>query len=117
MKGFSGKMGTYKDEKAQKRDRATKKREERRSARQDTREPVQTTSIAWEALHYCLNRVIAAGGALRIGATRDRGAWAIGIYGDGGDPYTEFVRPAEDINEYLTNLGAYFEELTNPPGD
>lgn len=54
-----------------------------------------------------LQDVIAAvayrGGALRLGYTRDGGAYAIGIYGD-GDPFTEYVPPHEDINEYLKGV-------------
>lgn len=42
-------------------------------------------------------------GAIRLGYTRDGGAYAIGIYGD-GEPFTEYVRPGEDINEYLEGL-------------
>jgi hypothetical protein len=48
---------------------------------------------------------------LRIGVTRDGGAWAFGIYGDGGDPHTEYVRPSEDVNAYLRDLGAFFNAL------
>jgi hypothetical protein len=42
-------------------------------------------------------------GAIRLGYTRDGGAYAIGIYGD-GEPFTEYVRPGEDIDEYLRGL-------------
>lgn len=54
-----------------------------------------------------LQRAVAAaglkGGALRLGYTRDGGAYAIGIYGS-GDPFTEFIRPSENINDYLQSL-------------
>lgn len=54
-----------------------------------------------------LRRTVAAialtGGAVRFGYTTDGGAYSIGIYGD-GEPYTEYVRPAEDIDEYLRDL-------------
>lgn len=43
------------------------------------------------------------GGALRFGYTRDGGAYCIGILGD-GEPYNEYCKPAEDINEYLRGL-------------
>jgi hypothetical protein len=43
------------------------------------------------------------GYAIRFGYTRDGGAFAIGIIGD-GDPFTEFVRPNEDIDAYLNGL-------------
>jgi hypothetical protein len=44
-----------------------------------------------------------AGGALRFGYTSDGGAYAIGVYGD-GQPYTDYVRPNEDIDAYLSAL-------------
>lgn len=63
-------------------------------------------------------RAIAAvtrtGGAVRFGYTSDKGAFAIGILGD-GDPYTDFVRPTEDINEYLRLLVADYE--SDDPSD
>ena len=48
----------------------------------------------------CISR---AGGAVRFGYTRDGGAYAIGIMGD-GEPYTEYVRPSESVDEYLAAL-------------
>jgi hypothetical protein len=48
------------------------------------------------------------GGAIRFGYTSDGGAYAIGIYGD-GEPYTDYVKPAEDINEYLKDLADSWE--------
>lgn len=47
--------------------------------------------------------VAAMGGALRLGYTRDGGAYAIGIYGD-GDPFTEYVPPDGDIEGHLKGL-------------
>lgn len=43
------------------------------------------------------------GFAIRFGYTKDGGAFAVGIIGD-GDPYTEFTRPTEDIDLYLEGL-------------
>lgn len=43
------------------------------------------------------------GFAIRFGYTRDGGAFAIGVIGD-GEPFTEFVRPSEDIDLYLASL-------------
>lgn len=45
------------------------------------------------------------GGALRFGYTRDGGAYAIGIY-LGGESFTEYVRPHEDIDSYLSALAS-----------
>jgi len=48
-----------------------------------------------------IERAAITGGAVRFGYSRDGGAYAIGIYGD-GDPYTEYCKPSEDLNEFLT---------------
>lgn len=52
--------------------------------------------------------VTANGGALRFGYTADGGAYALGIYGDGPQPYTEYVRPGEDIDGILAALSTVF---------
>ena len=49
------------------------------------------------------------GGAVRFGYTRDGGAYAIGVYA-GPNYFTDFVRPSEDVDLYLTELTASFEE-------
>jgi hypothetical protein len=72
---------------------------------------VSVEALEIEALKYCIHHMIRAGGAIRIGVTRDQGAWAIGVYGDGPQPYTEYVKPTESLTEYLTDLGSFFEEL------
>lgn len=51
-------------------------------------------AVAWTA---------ANGGALRLGYTRDGGAYAIGIYMD-GESETEYVRPDENIDQWLLDL-------------
>lgn len=56
-----------------------------------------------ELLAKAVGAVALMGGALRLGYTRDGGAYAIGIYGD-GEPFTEYVPPSEDINEYLKGV-------------
>jgi len=52
--------------------------------------------------------VAKAGGALRFGYTRDGGAYALGVLGD-GDPYTEYLRPGDDVEQYLTVLTEQWE--------
>jgi hypothetical protein len=44
-----------------------------------------------------------AGGAMRIGLTRDGGALSIGVYA--GDEYgTEYIRPGEDLEDELRKI-------------
>jgi hypothetical protein len=53
------------------------------------------------------------GFAVRFGYTRDGGAFAIGVVGD-GDPYTEYVRPNEDIDLYLDGLIQDYRDGSRP---
>jgi hypothetical protein len=64
-----------------------------------------------EMLQYTITAVAQKGGALRLGYTRDGGAYAIGIYGD-GDPYTEYISPTEDVNEHLRSIASDFGNVT-----
>jgi len=61
------------------------------------------TSAESQLVVAAIAAISLAGGAIRFGYTRDGGAYAIGILGD-GEPYTEYVRPSEDINAYLAAL-------------
>jgi len=70
--------------------------------------PVVDGVADWETVNGDLVvKAVAAlaldGGALRLGYTRDGGAYAIGIYGD-GEPFTEYLKPNEDMDEYLRGL-------------
>jgi len=49
--------------------------------------------------------VTSHGCAIRFGYTRDGGAYAVGIIGD-GEPFTEFIRPTEDVDLYLDSLAS-----------
>jgi hypothetical protein len=54
------------------------------------------------------------GGALRFGYSRDKGAYAVGIY-DGGEPYTEFIRPSESIDGFLRDVEQHFLDQASGP--
>jgi hypothetical protein len=62
-----------------------------------------------EELLAAIAAVSATGCAIRLGYTKDGGAFCIGIVGD-GDPYSEYVRPTENINAYLSALAQDFQE-------
>lgn len=94
-----------------KENRRDAQRAERRRERITNAPKVSMTDIDTAVLIEALAWVVQAGGALRIGTTRDGGAWAFGIYGDGPTPYTEYVRPDEDVNGYLIKLGEFFANL------
>jgi len=61
------------------------------------------TSVPADLLQQAIATVASAGGAIRFGYTRDGGGYAIGILGD-GDPYTEYLRPSDDVVEYFEGL-------------
>lgn len=52
------------------------------------------------------------GGALRFGYSRDGGAYAVGVYGD-GEPYTDFVGGTEDIDVYLQEYIDLFGDIAD----
>lgn len=58
-----------------------------------------------------IRRAIAAaaavGGAIRFGYSRDGGAYAVGIYGN-GEPYTDFVKPSESIDDFMEDVEQFF---------
>lgn len=89
-----------------------KRRNDKRKRIQQAREEVVVGSIEAVALLHALDCILRQGGALRIGRTRDSGAWAIGVYGDGDQPYTEYVQATEDINRYFHELAEFFDNAT-----
>jgi hypothetical protein len=97
-------MGRYQDT-----DGRDKRRDAKRKRELPQRAEVVVGSIEPQAIFHALDAVLSVGGALRIGRTRDGGAWAIGVYGDGSEPYTEYVQESEDINRYFHDLAGFFE--------
>jgi len=81
-----------------------------RARQRAQRASVDIQSIDPQSLLLAIDAAVAIDGALRIGCSRDGGAFAIGIYGD-GEPYTEYVGSDEDINQYLVNLREYLDNL------
>lgn len=59
-----------------------------------------------EKLLECIQIVGQAGGAVRLGFTRDGGAFAIGVYGDGEAPYTDYITDVQTLKDYLESLEA-----------
>ena len=57
-----------------------------------------------------IERASITGGALRFGYSRDGGAYALGIYGD-GDPYTEYLKPGDDLDAWLQEVVELFQNI------
>lgn len=72
-------------------------------------EPFKFSEVPPRLLLDLITVLAALGGALRVGATRDGGAMALGYYLD-GDTWTEYVRPQEDCVAYLEAAIADFLE-------
>jgi len=102
---------------SQQNDNAKARKGERRAATVENKRRVSygTNSPAdWGAqdagtILRAIEVVAKQGGALRFGYTRDGGAYAIGVMGD-GEPYTEYLRPNDDVGEYLRVLIAQWED-------
>jgi len=82
---------------------------EQRAARRRSRaggasEPADYGSIDPQLLAGVIRAVTYAGAAVQFGYTRDGGSYAIRIVGDGAEPYTEFIRPSEDVGLYLNGI-------------
>lgn len=94
-------------------DRQRANKEERKNVQTEARQrrntsiskgtPADWGSVDGELLTKAVAAVARKGGALRLGYTRDGGAYAIGIYGD-GDPFTEYVPPSDDMDLYLRGI-------------
>lgn len=85
------------------------------SGRKFQRKSVEYTPAEWGAQNAVeilttIAIITRAGGAIRFGYTADGGAYAIGVYGDGEKPYTEYVRPSEDLEAVLADLRAAFDD-------
>jgi hypothetical protein len=77
-------------------------RERRRRAR-GNQAPADWAGVNPEVVLRAIAVIGSRGGAIRFGYTRDGGSYAIGILGD-GDPYTEYLRPSDDIDGYFEGL-------------
>lgn len=87
------------------------KGEQRASRRRNrgTGEQADWGSADAAKLRDAIAAVAITGAAIRFGYTRDGGAFAVGIVGD-GEPYTEYVRPTESVDLYLDGLISDFRD-------
>jgi hypothetical protein len=66
-------------------------------------------SVNAEKLVKLIETASKKGGAIRFGYTRDGGAYALGVYA-GTNYFTDFIRPTEDLDQYLTELTESFND-------
>jgi len=93
----------------QDRESKSKRPPQNRKAFTREREQFDTTTIWSEEFKDALEIALAEGGAIRLGLTRDGGALAVGIYGLGTEPSTEYVRPSDDIGEFWRQLTSSYK--------
>lgn len=97
--GINDRVQDRKDEKRGKQMEAKKRRVNGRGNGQ----VADWSSCNGELLAKAVASIAKHGGALRLGYTRDGGAYAVGFYGD-GDPFTEYITPSDDIDEFLKGV-------------
>lgn len=72
---------------------------------------VSWMDVKAENIRELIDAVAQAGGAIRFGVSRDGGAYALGVYGDGPDTYGVYAADADGIEEHMFKLGAVFEAI------
>jgi hypothetical protein len=87
------------ERRANKRDRAKSSR----SRRSEAAGHAEFDALDWVAIACLAEALMENDGAIRVGRTRDGGAWAIGIY-LGDDYATEYVRPQEAFSDALVEI-------------
>lgn len=61
------------------------------------------SGINHDVIAHVISAITSLGFAVQFGYTRDGGAYAIRVVGD-GEPYNEYIRASEDVELYLNGL-------------
>lgn len=85
-----------------------RQRAERRASRHKG-DYADYANVSPDALHHAIESVTSADCAIQFGYTKDGSTFVVRIVGD-GEPYNEFVRPSENMDEYLNALAADFSK-------
>lgn len=88
---------------------AKKKNKDGKSRRRRTiADEADWSSVDAGLLRRVIDAVAQTGGAARFGYSRDGGAYAVGIYGD-GKPFTEFCPAPADVESWLEGFVLDYE--------
>lgn len=68
------------------------------------REPANWETVSADAIRDCIVQMGSIGGAVRFGYSRDGGCYSIGVYGLYPEPFTDYLRPGDDVQAYLDQL-------------
>jgi len=103
-------MGQMDDEKLNHAGNKRAKTKAGRSRRREGQERADLETCDMASLVALLVVAAKSGGAVRVGYTRDGGAYALGCYA-GEDYATEYVKPQEDFADALREIvGAWFPD-------
>lgn len=75
-----------------------------------------SAGVSWAGINAAtvletIQIVSEAGGALRFGHSRDGGALALGVYGDGPEAYTLYAGDTETMNDHIVGIGDVFTAI------
>lgn len=95
----------------------TMKRRQRRYGNSD-KAPARADwrTVSNTAIVAVIQAAAEVGGALRFGVSRDGGAYALGVYGDGPDVYTLYAGDASEMEEHITHLSDIFYDIAIEEG-
>lgn len=79
-----------------------------------TRDPANWETVSADAIRDCIVQISSIGGAVRFGYSRDGGAYSIGVYGMDSQPFTDYLRPGDDVQAYLDSLADTARRSTPP---
>lgn len=79
-------------------------------------EKADWSKISDETLGAFVRLMVSKGDAVRIGYTRDQGAFAVGVYVD-GESDTEYIRPQEDLVAELEEILVAWHDIDTVLGD
>lgn len=96
-------MGQQERQRENARDNKRDKAKQQRSRRAEQAGAIDVRACDWTAVAALITAFADAGGAIRVGLTRDGGAWAFGCY-LGDDYATEYVRPSENLRGALIEI-------------
>lgn len=96
-------MGQQERQRENARDNKRERSKQQRSKRAERTGTIEIRDCDWTAIAALITAFGDAGGAVRVGLTRDGGAWGFGVY-LGDDYATEYVRPSEDFRGALIEI-------------
>jgi len=102
-------MAQAERQKEDRHDARSKARSQKLERLTQKREPLAFNTLPWPEMLDAIRVVVEAGGAIRIGQSRDGGAWAFGIYTE-GESKTLYVNASDDPFVVIQQIKDAFSE-------